>query len=280
MLLAIAAASGAGCYAIQGCHVNYDCPVGSVCLSGSCQPSLLRGCNVDGDCNSGETCFHGACQPDCVTQGCPQGDRCDSQTHQCLAIVYAGTSGDPPTTTGTGGTTTGGSTGSSTTGGTTTGGTTGAVAAPFCSSCAGGVSCGPVTSVCMTDQRGFQFCGVDCTDGQTCPTGSSCIATDKANPLNAQTIYNCFPNSFLCYCSPNGDTWGNYAQAFFTNTCQACHSQYSGQLTQFTSYQNVQQASTIIQVQLGYDNMPRAPVNITQDERTRILNWLDCGLPE
>jgi hypothetical protein len=132
----------------------------------------------------------------------------------------------------------------------------------------------------MTDERGFQFCGTDCTDGQMCPTGSICVATNKQNPMNAQTIYNCFPSGFLCYCATNGDTWGNYAQAFFTNTCQGCHSMYSGELTQFTSYQNVKSAATIIQSQLGYGNMPLSPVTITQDQRVRLLNWLDCGLPE
>jgi hypothetical protein len=271
LLVSIATATGAGCYGLPGCRVNLDCSSGQYCQQGSCQPSPLRQCSGDSNCNSGEVCINSVCQPDCVAQGCTQGDRCDSNSHQCVTIVFVNTNG--------GGTTGGTTTGGTTSGGTTTSGTsTGGPPPPFCSSCATG-SCGPVTSVCMQDARGFEFCGTDCTDGQACPTGAQCISTNKFNPQTGQTIFNCFPDSFLCWCSPNSDTWSNYADGFFTSNCQTCHSQYPTQLTQFTSFQNVQNASSNIQAQIGYEYMPLQHT-LTQDERARILNWLDCGLPQ
>ena len=269
-------AAGTGCYGLPGCRVNLDCPSGQICQAGSCQPNTLRGCTGDSSCGSGEVCINSVCQPDCATQGCPQGQRCDDQSHRCLALVFASaTSGG-----GTSGTTGGGTT-SGTTTGTSTGGTTGPPPAAFCSPCTS-TSCGPVTSVCLQDARGFNFCGTDCTDGQPCPTGAQCFATSKFNPNNAARIYNCFPSGFLCYCVNNGDTWMNYAQALFTNKCQSCHSQYPTTLAnfQFTSYANVSNVAARIQVQLAYSYMPLSPVSLTPDDRVRLLNWLDCGLKE
>ena len=281
LLLALAPLAGVtGCYGTSGCRTNLDCPNGEFCVQGSCQTNGLRWCTADSDCNSGQVCFNSSCQPDCATQGCPIGDRCDATTHQCLAIVYASTNGDPPTTSSGSGTT-GGTTGGSTSGGSTTGGsTTGAPPAPYCSSCAG-TSCGPVTSVCMEDGRGFNFCGTDCTDGQACPMGSECVFTSVFNPNTAQRIMNCFPMDFLCYCVPNGDTWSNYAQSFFATNCTSCHSMYSTLSNyQFTTYQNVLSHASLIQTQVGNEYMPAYPNTLTQDERGRILNWLGCGMAQ
>jgi hypothetical protein len=282
LLLAFAAAlsCGTGCYGWPACRVNLDCPSGQVCMEGSCQHAGLIACAIDSDCPGGHVCLASVCQADCSVQGCPQNELCDGQSHRCRALVYAstngggsGTSGTTSSGTTTGGTTTAGSTGS----GTTTGGTTGPPPVPYCHACIGGTDCGSTTDLCIKDARGFSFCGTDCGSGQQCPTGATC--TDITDPNSGNFLgKNCFPNTYLCWCAPNGDTWSNYADAFLQNNCQYCHVNHSGN-TQFTSYANVQGVAQRIESQIGNGLMPLGKT-LSQGDQARILNWFECGLPQ
>ncbi len=257
--------AGPGCTGSSGCRVNLDCPSGELCSAGSCQQSTIKACSGDSDCPSGEACIAAACQPDCTTQGCPQGELCDSASHRCLVRVYAGADGG-----GTGGSTTGGNTG-----GTTTGGTTGATI-PYCQSCAG-TSCGNPKNFCMQDARGFSFCGQDCSAGQPCPDGASCTTITDPNTGSFLGM-NCTPNTFLCWCAQKNDTWANYANDFMQNNCQYCHVSHP-QNTQFTSYANVSNNAAAIEYQIGTALMPLG-TTLSASDQTRILNWFECGLAQ
>jgi hypothetical protein len=68
------------------------------------------------------------------------------------------------------------------------------------------------------------------------------------------------------------DTWGNWAHSFFTTNCTACHSQ-------FGTYGSVQSDKTNIQTKISNGSMP-AGSTLSASDKSRILQWISCGLPQ
>ncbi len=182
------------CQAISDCRSNEDCVTDrdgcenqfcdvvtakcvSVCL---CEPEEdEQCCTLDSHCNFGEVCVpvEQKCRPGCRTAGdcpislgcqieegetiggcvetcfenfqCQYGEFCDLERGQCVEDTRG----------------------------------------PFCGSCSGGLAgdCGAEPNFCLLNPRDpfarNQYCGVDCSQGQSCPLGFSCsdvILLDRA----------------------------------------------------------------------------------------------------
>jgi hypothetical protein len=67
------------------------------------------------------------------------------------------------------------------------------------------------------------------------------------------------------------DTWGNFAQGFFSNYCSGCH----GWATDFNS---ISSDSASIRSRIASGNMPRG-TTLDSATQSRVLKWLDCNLP-
>jgi hypothetical protein len=130
------------------CTIDSQCPFGAVCntLERKCVP----GCRADGDCRLGEGCIGagllgqlGECAAGVCTANnlCRFGQTCNLEQGECTFDTRG----------------------------------------PFCLGCAGGVAsddCGEGGNYCLTDTSDptgrSEFCGVDCSKGQSCPFGYSC----------------------------------------------------------------------------------------------------------
>ncbi len=298
--LAIAAAGLAfsACQGTSGnCVEDKDCPNGEACVSGSCQASAYASCRTSADCPTGDFCPAGACLPDCTQLGCSDGQSCNASSHLCDAIVevVAGPGG------GNGRTSSSGSSSNATYGGSTS---SSGGASSFCGSCASNADCGGGNNFCLTDSSGNDYCGVDCSSGQACPSAATCqpILNQNGNPVGS----NCVPTSGSCadlgtgsssssggssssssssaggssssgsssstaaQCTP--DTWSNFAQGFFTTNCTSCHSQ-------FATYSSVVSDASSISSKISSGSMPLLG-SLSASDKSRILLWLSCGEPQ
>lgn len=73
------------------------------------------------------------------------------------------------------------------------------------------------------------------------------------------------------------DTWGNFAQDVIATECIACHN-HSHNFS--NSYQSVKNNRTSMRRDVVSGAMPRTPQALTTDQRTRLVKWFDCGLPQ
>lgn len=71
-------------------------------------------------------------------------------------------------------------------------------------------------------------------------------------------------------CTP--DTWTNYSSAAFRNNCSGCHSWA-------TSYSKVASRQYSIAADISSGSMPRGS-SLPASDKTRMLKWLNCGLPQ
>ncbi len=143
------------------CGLATHCPFGTLCEAGSC----VAGCFDDGDCPLGIACIDGAC-----TEGVCSVDAFCGYTEQCkngeCRQDFRG---------------------------------------PYCRGCtqrtaANPEPCDSPRNFCLINNRelgGFtNFCGVDCSLGQTCPNGFGCSG------VLILTQDSCF-NTAQCQCNPN-----------------------------------------------------------------------------
>lgn len=189
--------------------------------------------------------------------------------------------------------------GSATAGGTSgTGGGTagGAAGSPYCRACTAAGQCGAATNFCL-GSAATGNCGIDCSAGQACPTGASCVSV--RNSAGATVGRNCFPTSGMCSgstgggsagggsagggtagggtgggaanaCATNPDTFANFGRTFFATKCASCH-HHTGE---FTTPASITSSS---RSRISSGNMPKSPTTITAAEKARVLAWYDCG---
>jgi hypothetical protein len=167
----------------------------------------------------------------------------------------------------------------------------GAAVSPYCRSCTAAGQCGAATNFCL-GSAATGNCGTDCSAGQACPTGASCVAV--RNSAGATVGRNCFPTSGQCSgsagggsagggtagggtgggaanaCATNPDTFANFAGNFFATKCASCH-HHTGEFTTPASILSTSRS------RISSGNMPRLPTTITAAERARVLAWYDCG---
>lgn len=172
------------------------------------------------------------------------------------------------------------------------GGSAGGVAgSSYCRSCTAAGQCGASTNFCL-GSGATGNCGTDCTAGQACPSGASCVSVRNS----AGTIVgkNCFPTSGVCSggtgggsagtgggtsgtgggaanaCASNTDTFSNFARSFFATKCASCH-HHTGE---FTTVGSITSSS---RSRISSGNMPQFPTTLTAAEKARVLAWYDCG---
>jgi hypothetical protein len=87
---------------------------------------------------------------------------------------------------------------------------------------------------------------------------------------------------------PTGSTltYDSFGKAFFTSYCLRCHGAFSlGDMVSFASIDNIRAASRIIDGRAGFgpkamnESMPPSDPKPTDDERTKLAEWLACGAP-
>jgi len=116
-----------------------------------------------------------------------------------------------------------------------------------------GAGCGgPVGTAaqCLTN--------TDCGSGQVCDYATSrCVVS---TPKDASALV----------CSQ--DTWTNYASQAMSTNCGGCHG-WAGSRT------SIAQDAVRIRANIATDSMP-PNVGLPQTDRYRLLNWIDCGMPQ
>jgi hypothetical protein len=73
------------------------------------------------------------------------------------------------------------------------------------------------------------------------------------------------------------DTWGNFAQNIIVTECLACHDHSHNFSNSYTSVRNNRSS---MRADINNGSMPRYPQSLTADQKTRILKWFDCSLPQ
>jgi hypothetical protein len=68
------------------------------------------------------------------------------------------------------------------------------------------------------------------------------------------------------------DTWGNYAGTAFSNNCAYCHGWAS-------SYSSVKSDASACSSRISSGNMPQDHA-LSASDKSRLLKWLSCGLPQ
>lgn len=187
-------------------------------------------------------------------------------------------------------------------GGTSAGG--GSASAPYCRSCTAAGQCGAPANFCL-GSGATGNCGIDCSAGQACPSGSSCVSVRSGTTVVGK---NCFPTSGVCSgttgggsagtgggtagtgggsagtgggtsgtgggaanaCASNTDTFANFARSFFATKCASCH-HHTGE---FTTVGSITSSS---RSRISSGNMPQFPTTLTAAEKARVLAWYDCG---
>ncbi len=233
------------------------------------------------DCSSGQTCPGTArCVAISDGSGNTVGNNCVPQSgDSCTSTGGGGVGG---TDAGTGG---GGGTDAGTGGG---GGSTGA----YCGACSSDADCGGGNNFCLAFSFG-NYCGTDCSAGQTCPSGAYCAGIGDSS--GATIGQNCVPNSgTTCSGGSTGgggggtpdagtgggggsctsDTYSGWAGTFFSNHCNrgGCHGS-----SEFTASDCRSRTSTIASY-ISSGSMPRGET-LSSSDRSRILTWLNCGAP-
>ncbi len=240
-------------------------------------------CAADADCGGGNNfclafSFGNYCGLDCSAGACPAGSEC-----QAIGDGSGGTVGMncvPPT--------------GSTCGGTTTTGN-------YCGACTADADCGGGNNFCLAFSFG-DYCGVDCSAGGGCPSGSECQAIGDGT--GATIGMNCVPSAGgTCSGSTGGvdaghdagsgpghdaghgvdaghdagstsctpDTYTSWAHSFFTAHCIGCHS------GEFTA-SDARSRATSIASYISSGSMPRGET-LSSSDKNRILTWLRCGAP-
>ena len=72
-------------------------------------------------------------------------------------------------------------------------------------------------------------------------------------------------------CTPDG--WDNYAAAKFSTWCSGCHA------LGFSTLAAVKNDQTAIEARIKSKNMPQGKT-LDSDTYTRLIKWMDCGLPQ
>ncbi len=235
-----------------------------------CDSNDVCGDGVTAGCWLSDGAGAGYCALDCTdSNSCPTGSSCvqDDGDAYKTCIPDAGSCGDTVDP----GTGDGGNTGGS------TGGTV------QCSPCTSDPTCGDGQSAgCwLPDANGNPaYCALDCTDSNSCPSGSTCVQDD------GDAYKTCLPTSGSCTDTSGGttggttggdtggtgstctDTWDNYAASFFSTNCLECHGWAS-------SHAQVQAGASSISSRIQSGNMP--PSGLSSTSRQRILDWLACG---
>lgn len=173
----LAAMLGVGCGGPDGadfCDEQTPCGFGETCVENACKAA---GCNTSRDCPMEETCGPGrTCVAGCVDNSdCYPGDLCDLASRSCEAKACTdanldcafGEFCDQA------------------------GGDCYAAGEQYCRPCTQDYQCGD-GNVCYN-----RICGVDCSAGQECPTGYSCL--EFTNESGQVVAYNCHPLNCSLY---------------------------------------------------------------------------------
>lgn len=76
-------------------------------------------------------------------------------------------------------------------------------------------------------------------------------------------------------CSATTDTYSSYIKALFDMRCASCHGQLYGSLESIA----LSQAKIRAAIESTTRPMPPPPGSFTDDERKRVVTWLDCPQP-
>lgn len=101
-----------------------------------------------------------------------------------------------------------------------------------------------------------------------------------ADPLHGATLTSCLVLSPDTCLEPEP----NYADVapIFDRRCNGCHSDSSEEQWPLTTYESIAEWEDIVRLDLVNCSMPPADggVSMTSNERSAILAWIRCGLPE
>jgi hypothetical protein len=118
-------------------------------------------------------------------------------------------------------------------------------------------------------------CGLDCSQGNPCPSGSTCEGISNGK---GPMFHQCTPTTAACgdlTTTPQldcSDGWAGYASGFFATQCESCHSGV------YTSASAVRAAAASVRFVIDIGSMPRGG-GLSAAERLRMLTWLGCGAP-
>jgi hypothetical protein len=199
------------CVGGSACSSDVDCPIGQICDTS--QTTCVAGCHSDGDCPLDEpcTCANGLecqCPPDSGTFIDPASyDRSTCEVGACRSDTCAGNTDLCPY--------------NDDCVGTADGGLSVCELDPrmgvLCQNCVGSVAGGACdvpnsqgANFCLIDPHGSNlYCGVDCSQGQSCPSGYACqdvvILTQNLCASDSQ----CTPSTLTCSTADGGDDGGN-----------------------------------------------------------------------
>lgn len=178
-LLALLVTSLVGCKA-KDCETSENCPVGQVCTAtGTCQ---TINCSSSNDCEVGQWCDldRGDCSPGCISDNdCLPSQQCDTEQRQCVEQGCRNTVLDCAF----------GEFCNETSGACIDAGNA------YCRPCERNEDCGNQgANICL--RFGGQldsYCGVDCSAGQECPAGYSCIrVTSSGETVSFQCLAACW----------------------------------------------------------------------------------------
>jgi hypothetical protein len=118
-------------------------------------------------------------------------------------------------------------------------------------------------------------CGMDCSHGEACPTGTMCeqIHLGMGPTLGMQ----CTPTAAACdlNAAPHvqcDDGWSGYANNFFA-MCRGCHT------VGFANPSDIIPGAESIRMAIDIGDMP-VGTTLSLDARRRILTWLSCAVHE
>lgn len=170
----------------------------------------------------------------------------------------------------------------------------------YCQACLTDADCGAEGNYCLAARSGSaRYCGTACFSDADCQSGARCFV------FSGRTERNCYPDVANCgavvdtdggvVTVPDAghvvdagvpdagamacttDTWSNFAQNLLVTQCIACHD-HTHRFN--NSYSSVNSNRTTIRRDISNGSMPRSPQAITASEKTRIIKWIDCGLPQ
>jgi hypothetical protein len=169
-------------------------------------------------------------------------------------------------------------------------------AGDYCLSCQHDSDCGGAGNFCLPNANGAgTFCSTHCQQASDCPSDADCFHITGTN--NQLLGNSCFPKTQNCPSdatvdagtpphdagTPHDagnpapcttDTWGSFAQNFFTMSCDYCHGHnFEGSLSSTTS-----QAGSI-RPRISSGNMPQN-TTLSSSDKSRILLWIKCGEPQ
>ena len=92
----------------------------------------------------------------------------------------------------------------------------------LCDPCESNEDCADIAAAnakCLPYGEDGSFCGVDCAEGQGCPTGYSCKSFDGPAGL---TYFQCAPDAGFCSCSPLAESLGLTTECSVNNDFGSC----------------------------------------------------------